>query len=613
MAQALNRYKADRRELRFLLFEQFRLQDLLGKPPFEEWGEDECKLVLDEVYRFASEVTGPLNQVGDQEGCVLEEGRIRTPSGFKEAWDRLYEAGWKMLATDPEYGGQGAPHALQLVADEMVAGSNMGFSLYASLSADASELIESFGTEEQRARYCEKMFQGTWAGTMCLTETQAGSDVGAVTTSAIKNPDGTYRLSGTKVFISGGDHDITENIIHMVLARVPGGPPGTKGISLFIVPAIRVNPDGGLGQPNDVVTASIEHKMGICGSSTCVLNFGDNDACIGELVGTVEHQGMRQMFQMMNAARVFVGIQGVGAAGTAYLNALEFAKERRQGPSPKAGKDPTAPKALIIEHPDVRRMLLDMKARSEGIRALAVYLAMHRDHACSLRGKDDEAAAMHEGLVEVLTPLVKAYCTDQSFAICATAIQTLGGAGYVRDYPVEQYCRDAKILSIYEGTNHMQALDLVGRKVGLGGGQFMQRLMEEIGQFVAANRKHPEFADSVEVLAEAHQAMDDTLNQIKTWGKERDFAAMGLFANRILEMLSELTVAWLLLQGAAVAADNVKEVSETHPDRAFYQGKRLSAIYFAQNVLPGVMLKAQQARQCDRSALDMEEDAFATI
>ena len=392
MSQAQNRYKADLREFHFLLFEQFGLRDLLGKEPFASWGEDEVKMVLEESYRFATEVLGPLNAVGDREKCRIEDGRVITPRGFRDAWTKLYETGFRNLSGAEEFGGQGAPRALQVTVEELFSGSNCAFMMYPGLALGAAELIDHCGTPEQRKAYCTNMYKGIWGGTMCLTEPQAGSDVGAASTTAKPLPDGSYSISGTKIFISGGDHDCAENIIHLVLARIEGAESGTKGLSLFIVPKFR---DGSVS--NDVKVASIEHKMGINGSATCVLSFGEENDCRGWLVGGVPHQGMKQMFQMMNYARIGVGIQGTAIASAAYMSALDYAKDRTQGSSIAQWKDPNAPRVPIIEHPDVRRMLLGMKAKVEGIRALIVKLSVHQDRATALEGKSDEQSAYHQG------------------------------------------------------------------------------------------------------------------------------------------------------------------------------------------------------------------------
>jgi len=612
VAQPLNRYKADLRDFHFVLFEQFRLQDLLGKEPYADWGVEEVKAVLDEVYKYCTQVSGPLAQIGDQEGCKLIDGRVITPTGFKDAWKRLYEAGWKQLAIPTEYGGQASPITLQMAADEMLAGSNTAFAMYSGLTLGAAELVESFGTPEQKHLFCGNMLQGKWGGTMCLTEPHAGSDVGDAKTTAKRNADGSFNIKGTKIFISGGDQDFTDNVIHMVLARIEGAPAGTKGLSLFIVPAVNVKPDGSLGERNDVQVASIEHKMGINGSSTCVLNFGENDSCVGYLTGGAENQGMPQMFQMMNGARIGVGIQGLGAASSAYLNALEYAKDRKQGPSMKSFKDPTAPKVPIIEHADVRRMMLDMKAKVEGIRALCFYLTLNWDRSIALKGKDDEAAAFAHGQMELLTPIFKAYGTDQGFQVCATAIQSYGGAGFLKDHPVEQYCRDSRIFAIYEGTNHIQSLDLVGRKLRQAGGQYARDLLGEITKLTTKLEGHPELGSSAAILNDATTALGESLMNVMMWSQS-DLEMIPLYANRILETFSEVTIAWLLLDAAAIAMGKLKELPATHPDRAFYEGKRYSAVYYAQNILPNAIHRANELKRADRSALDIPTAAFASI
>ncbi|HVJ88588.1 MAG TPA: acyl-CoA dehydrogenase family protein, partial [Labilithrix sp.] len=490
--QTINRYKADLRDFAFLLFEQFKLGEILGTAPYDSWGEEEVRTSLAECYRFSREVLGPLNVVGDLEGCKLKDGQVITPTGFKEAWKKLYEAGWKAIAVSPEVGGAGAPRAIQVLIEELLSGANTAFNMYPGLAYGAAEVIEHFGTAEQKKTFCQKMYTGEWGGTMCLTEAHAGTDVGSSKTSATRNADGSYSIRGTKIFISGGDHDLAENVIHLVLARVEGAPAGTKGLTLFIVPKLRIGADGTSGENNDVAVGALEHKMGINGSATCVLNFGDNGACLGWPVGGEEklNQGMPQMFKLMNAARISVGVQGLSVASSAYLNALDYAKERKQGSSITHWKDATAPRVAIIEHADVRRMLLHMKAHVEGIRALAVKLSQHQDYVQVYTGKDEAKTAYHQGQVDLLVPLLKAYGSDQGFRVCETAIQTYGGAGFTRDYPVEQYCRDAKIFSIYEGTNHIQSMDLVGRKLGQAGGANLQAFLGDVQKFVAANSNH---------------------------------------------------------------------------------------------------------------------------
>jgi alkylation response protein AidB-like acyl-CoA dehydrogenase len=603
MSLPQNRYKADLRELHFVLFEQFRLGELLGREPYQDWGEEEVRLTLAEVYRFATEVTGPLNGLGDQQGCRVEGGKVITPEGFKDAWKKTYESGFKSLVVPVEFGGQGAPRVLAAVTTELTSGSTIG----------AADLIEAFGTPEQRERYCHKMFSGEWAGTMCLTEPQAGSDVGAATSIAKKNADGTYSITGTKIFISGGDQDLTDNIVHMVLARTEGAPKGTKGLSLFIVPKQRVAADGTVGENNDVKCLSVEHKMGIKGSSTALLQFGDDGKCVGELCGTVEQHGIKQMFKMMNYARIGVGLQGLGIASAAYLSALEYANERKQGPNAAAWKDPDAPRVPIIEHANVRRMLLWMKAHVEGIRALIVKGTMHLDRAAALAGKDDQEALYHQGQVELLTPLIKSYSSDTAFRVAETAIQVMGGMGYTQDYPVEQHCRDAKIFSIYEGTNGIQALDLVARKLGQAGGMNTQRFLGDVSAFVEKHREHPALGPSVANLALAHEAVAGSVMQLLGWFQAGEVARVPLVANRFLTMMSELTVGWLLLDAAAVALERQAKLSPEDADHAFYEGKKQAAIFYAHQVLPSVAASAKILAAGDTSVLDIPDAAFATV
>ena len=613
MSQAINRYKADLRELSFVLFEQFRVHELSGRAPYSEMGEAETREILKSTYKFATDVLGPLNSVGDRVGCRLEDGRVITAPGFKEAWTLLHEQGIKLLGVPTEYGGLNAPQSVVVGVEELLSGANTAFNMYPGLAFGAAELIGQCGTEAQKERYLQKIFSGTWGGTMCLTESQAGSDVGMASTRASRNADGSFSIVGTKIYISSGDQDFTENVVHLVLARIDGAPPGTKGLSLFIVPRLRINADGSSGESNDVAVTALEHKMGIIGSSTCVLSFGENGNCQGELVGGVENLGMPQMFKMMNGARIGVGLQGVALASTAYLNALEYAKDRKQGASITRWKDPTAPRASIIEHADVRRMLLEMKSKVEGSRALLVKLATHEDWSKVLHESDPEKAAYHHGQVELLTPLVKAYSSDQAFRVCEIAIQTYGGAGYTKDYPVEQYCRDSKIFSIYEGTNHIQAMDLVGRKLGQNGGMHTQQLQQDISEFVVANLAHPTLGESVKVLADALEALGGSVMRLLGWFQGGQIQMVPLVANRFLELMSEVVVGWLLLEAARIAEEKLPGVAEGHPDRAFYTGKRYAAIFFAKNILPGAIHKAQVLSDSDASANEIPDEAFASI
>ena len=570
-------------------------------------------MVLDEVYRFVCDVTGPLNSSGDAQGCRIEDGRVMTPDGFKEAWDKLWEAGWRTVAAPSRWGGQDAPTMVGSFVEEMLCGANTAFTMYTGLTLSAAELILEFGTEEQKQKYVPKMLSGEWTGTMCLTEPHAGSDVGSASSAATRNEDGSYNVQGTKIFISGGDNDLGENVIHLVLARIEGAEAGTKGLSLFIVPRVRIHEDGSLGETNDVTVPSIEHKMGINASATCVMNFGDEGNCLGEVVGGVEHQGIRQMFHMMNAARIGVGIQGLAVASASYLSALEYARERKQGASVKQFKDANAPRVPILEHPNIRRDLLAMKAKVEGVRALIMKLSNHADRLRATQGKDDESEAYHKGQIDLLTPLVKAYGTDAAFEVSASAIQVHGGHGYLRDYPVEQYCRDSKIFQIYEGTNFIQSMDLVSRKLGQAGGANTQAFLLDIQNFITANKDEPELKEGLEHLQAAHEAVAASVMQFIGWFKGGKLEHIPLAAEQFLTIMSELAVGWLLLEQAAIAVGKLPETSETHPDHAFYTGKKFAAQFFANNVLTTLPSRVQRLSQVDTLPVEMPTEAFATI
>ncbi len=603
MSLNINRYRCDLRDFKFLLFEQFGLQEILGKGKHKDWGEEEVTMVLSEVYKWVCDVTGPINEASDRVGCKLENGEIKTPDGFKEAWKSLYDAGWRGLGVSEEFGGQGGPATLALTANEMMSGANTAFNMYPGLTQGAAEVIEHFGTDEQKKTHCKNLYTGVWSGTMCLTEPQAGSDVGAATTKALKMDDGRYKIEGTKIFISCGQHDLTSNIIHMVLARTPGAPAGTKGLSLFIVP--RDKYDGG---SNNVVCASIEHKMGINASATCVLNFGEGGDCIGELVGTQEGVGMKQMFLLMNFARIGVGTQGLGVAAAAYQSALEYAKERIQGPHMKNFKDPEAPKVAIIEHANVRRLLLEMKGRTEGIRALCVKLGIHSDRMETL--EDGDQKIYEKGQLDLLVPLVKSYGSDQAWEVATTAIQVYGGAGYLQDNPVEQHARDAKIFSIYEGTNHIQALDLVGRQLGKRGGANFQAFLKDIGTFVAKNSENESLGKYVKELGAAAQSLGATAMRFLGWFQGGKAQLVPLSANIFLTMMATTAISWLLLEQAVIAEGKLDGMAADDPDRKFYEGKRFSAMHYAGIELGKVLSNAKYLGEENQAPIEIANESF---
>ncbi len=464
---------------------QFLLHDVLDVsasdiPGYDELDRDFTAAILEEAGKIATEVLQPLNAVGDEEGCTLENGVVRTPGGFKAAYDQMRAGGWMGLDADPEYGGQGMPYLMGSAVGEMFVSANMAFNMYQGLTHGAYSAIHAHGSASQKATYLPNMIEGRWSGTMNLTEPHCGTDLGLIRTKAEPQDDGSYRITGQKIWISAGEHDLSENIIHLVLAKIPGGPEGIKGISLFIVPKFLVNDDGSLGDRNAVTCGGLESKMGIHGNATCVMNY---DGATGWLVGEA-HKGMRAMFTMMNEARLGVGLQGLAQGAVAYQNALAFAQERLQGRDITGPKNPDGPADPIIVHPDVRRGLLMQKSFVEGGRLLVFWGAQMIDRAH--RAGDDDA----EALVSLLTPVVKGFLTDKGFETCVLAQQTLGGSGFTREWGLEQFVRDARITMIYEGTNGIQSLDLVGRKLPQDGGKAIMAFFEMVKAFIAENEEH---------------------------------------------------------------------------------------------------------------------------
>ena len=482
----MGHFKINEKDPLFILKDQLNYGSLCRLNRYQELDEETLDMLVTEALKFAKGVVEPLQEIGERWGVQLENGVVRCAPEFREVF-RLYgENGWTGAARSPRYGGQGFPHMMRIIVNDFMYGAAQSFNMAPSLTHGAGHLIESFATEELKERYVPKMYGGRWAGTMCLTEPNAGSNLAALRTTAFPEGDH-YKIKGTKMFISWGDHDLTENIIHLVLARIEGAPEGVKGISLFVVPKVRVNPDGSLGEPNDVVCAGVERKLGLHASPTCVLNFGDGDSCVGYLCGQA-NQGLAHMFQMMNQARINTGVSGMALAGTAYLNALAYAKERVQGTDVAGRKPGYVP---IIDHPDVRRMLLWMKAMVDGMRSLIYTGAFWSDLALEL--PDGEEKQRYNALLDFITPIIKAYCSDMGFRVCETAIQCLGGYGFCKEYPLEQYLRDAKIMSLYEGTNGIQAMDLMGRKMRINQGAPFKAFMSELTHFCRKNGEHPIF------------------------------------------------------------------------------------------------------------------------
>jgi alkylation response protein AidB-like acyl-CoA dehydrogenase len=510
------------------------------------------------------------------------------------------------MIEDPEWGGQGMPHAVALAAADYLNGANFAFMMYAGLTHGAGKLVECFGTAEQKRLFLKNMYTGRWTGTMLLTEPQAGSDVGALTTSAVRNPDGTYAITGSKIFISSGEHDLAENIIHPVLARIEGAPAGTAGISLFLVPKIRVQPDGRLGEPNDVVCTGVEEKMGIHGNATCSLALGSRGGCRGTLLGE-ENKGMRAMFLMMNEARLLVGTQGLACAGPAYLYALNYARERVQGRHLLKTFDKNAPSVPIIQHPDVRRMLLLMKTWVEGMRSLLYYMGYLSDRRAT--AETPELAARYQGLIDVLIPIAKGYVTERACEVCDLGIQVYGGYGYIRDYPMEQLLRDCRITPIYEGTNGIQAMDLLGRKLGQNQGRPFMDLLAEIGATIAAARELERTAGAAGRLEAAVNVLGETAMQLGAAAMSEKILAAFAGAHSFLQVCGDVIMGWMLLWRGRIAAQGLA-AGAAGKDALFYEGQLKSLEFFVQSILPVTMGKMDVVRGCGSAAVDIPEDAF---
>jgi alkylation response protein AidB-like acyl-CoA dehydrogenase len=595
---------ADRRDVDFVLHEQLQIGELSKHEKYAEFNKKTVDMIVTEARNLAVKEILPTQKIGDEHGCKLENGKVTTPDEFKRVMKLLKEGEWVAMPESTEYGGQGMPKTLAMAAGDYFVGANFSFMMYPGLTHGAGKLVETFGTEEQKKLYLKKMYSGEWGGTMLLTEPEAGSDVGALTTTAVKNDDGTYSITGAKIFISGGDHDLCDNIIHPVLARIEGAPAGTKGISLFLVPKFRVNADGSLGEFNDVVCTGIEEKMGIHGNCTCSLTLGGKGQCIGTLLGE-ENKGMRAMFLMMNEARLLVGLQGYTCASSAYLYAVNYAKERIQGKNLLQFMDPNAPGVTIINHPDVRRMLLNMKAYVDGMRSLLYFVAYCEDRALTT---DDEAEKEKwHGLIEVLTPIAKGYVTDRSFDVCSQAMQVYGGYGYIKEYPVEQLLRDCRITMIYEGTNGIQAMDLLGRKLGMKKGKPIMDLFGEIQKTVASAKQKPE-------LAELAGGVEKALNKLGEVGMHMGQTAMSdkvltAFANAypFMEVAGDVVMAWMLLWRSDIAA---AKLAGNGKDAAFYKGQIKALDYFVNSVLPTTQGKMRAILGASDAVATIEDASF---
>jgi alkylation response protein AidB-like acyl-CoA dehydrogenase len=593
-------YKAPIRDMRFVLHELHDSTALSRLRGLEEISPDLMDSILEEAGKVAEEVLLPTNAPGDEIGCVLENGVVRTPKGYKEAYNAFRDGGWTALASDPKYGGQGLPESLNKLVEEMICSANLAFSLYPGLTHGAYQAISSHASDELKDLYLPKMVDGTWSGTMCLTEGNAGTDLGLLRTRAIPQPDGTYRITGSKIFISAGDHDLTENIVHLVLARLPDAPAGTRGISMFLVPKFIPAADGRLGPRNGVVCTAIEHKMGIKGSSTCQLQFDD---ATGWLVGDA-NKGLATMFTMMNSERLSVGIQGLGAAETSYQSAVAYARDRIQGRSLSGTKAADKAADPIIVHPDVRRMLMTMRAYTEGCRALGGWVARELDEMD--RSSDADARQRAQDFTALMTPVVKALFTDLGFEATNLGMQVYGGHGYIRDHGMEQLVRDARIAMIYEGTNGVQALDLVGRKLAQGTGRLLRSFFHPLSAFIEQHKDHAQLGGMVKGLEKAFGALQLATGHIAATGMA-DPEEAGAAATDYLRLFGLVALGFMWVRSAVIAAEKLAKPGD---DAGFYKAKLTTARFYMERVLPEVGGLLAAIKSGKASMMEMDEAAF---
>lgn len=616
-----NTYRVDLRELNFLLWEQFDIEKTLLNPEVNgDYNKSFIQELLFHARDFAYKELGANYQRADREGCKLnDDGTVTLPSAYKDIWAKYSEAQWGRLSAPQELDGLSSPYIVAQMVYEIFQGADPSFMVYPGFCSPAMYLIERFGTDPVKQMFSHKLATNEWTACLCMTEPQAGSDVGAITTKAVLQEDGSYHIQGGKIFISGGMHELTDNIVYLLLARVEGARAGTTGLSCFVVPRKAISSDGSLSN-NHVDCIRLEEKMGLHGCATAQLSFGDGGPCQAYLLGERENIGLRQLSTMMHMARISTGIYALGLANRAYMSAAAYANERVQGTSFKEAFNPRAKKVTIMQHVDVRRMLLEMKSKVEGCRALIHKLTFHQSWVTNIQftapnpaeHSDElkETFKYHESLVHLLTPIVKAYTSDQAWRIAELAIQVFGGHGYISDHPVEQVARDVKILSIWEGTSFIQSADLMKDKLAMGrSSKLLALYKQEVENSIDNNRQAGVLNKETEALAQALEIFVATHALMGTWVRERKLELIFAISTRFLEMMAEVTLSWLLLDAAVVASTKLENLEDPQ-DEAFYKGKIASAQFYVNNVLPGVKSKAEIIAAEDTSALDSDADIF---
>jgi len=597
---------ADQKEIDFILYELFNAEELLTYEKFQDFSKKTFNMIISEARKVGIKEILPTLADGDKQGVQFDNGSVTVPDSFHRARKVVREADLTSTMEDPDWGGQGLPFLISIAIMEYTVGANYALSGYIHMGHGTGKMIEIFGTNTLKKLFLENLYTGKWSGTMLLTEPEAGSDVGAITTTARKNEDGTYSITGNKIFITDGEHDMTENIIHPVLARIEGAPKGSRGISIFIVPKIWINEDKTFGKPNDVQCVGVEEKMGFHGSATCSMALGSKGECRGFLLGE-ENKGLAIMFHMMNEARLSVGFQGSTAASLAYLYALDYARQRVQGKDLAEGKNPKAESIPIIRHPDVRRMLTWMKAHVDGMRSLIYYVCLCIDKK---ENAADEAQREQAGdMLELLTPVAKAYCAERGFEVCVQAVQVFGGYGYTKEFPVEQLVRDVKIATLYEGTDGIQAMDFLGRKLGMKKGLVFKSLLDEMGRTIADAKKVESLKSMAESFARAVEVLGMTAMGLGGAAMSEKYAAAFAHAHPFLEATGDVVMGWMHLWRATTAVTALEKKTRKK-DQAFYGGVITCARFYMEAVLPVAQGRMASIQALSDAALNMDEASF---